>query len=145
MPHASCVALGKLPHLSVPPGSCKIRMLHDRLLDEELTYIKGLEQQRWARAWCSIMFAMVRIPVSQMAKLRLRDNDELSQSTPRSGPGLCHSRINDPFYCYLSGILLPSAHHLNGFLQLGPARALAFNPRQTPRDPSLASNPVTVL
>lgn len=37
LPHASCVALGELLPLSVPPRSCKVGMPYDGLLQEKLT------------------------------------------------------------------------------------------------------------
>ena len=53
VPHASRVALGKLPNLSVPHlSSCKIGMLPDRLLNEDLIPIKDLEEPCLARGQC---------------------------------------------------------------------------------------------
>ena len=72
VPHASRVALGKLPNLSVPHlSSCKIGMLPDRLLNEDLIPIKDLEERCLARGQCRIMLAIIMIPVLQRAKPRL--------------------------------------------------------------------------
>ena len=70
------MTLGKLLNLSVPQLSYKIGMLHVRLLNEKSIHIKGLEQKCLAHGRCYIMLAIiVIIPILQMAKLRLREEE----------------------------------------------------------------------